>query len=202
MGVQDEAGEFSPWLAQMQRAIASNSGSDVPCGSCTACCTSSKFIQIGPDEVDALAHIPPALLFPAPQLPTGHMVMGYDQRGHCPMLRNGQCSIYQHRPRTCRTYDCRVFPAAGLKPEDKLIAQRTEEWRFSFSDETDQAAAAAVRAAAAYLTEHWGEVAPERAQPQVTQLAVLAVELHGLFLSGRPETAAVRAALLSRRTSP
>ena len=35
--------------------------------------------------------------------------------GHCPMLVDGRCSIYEHRPRTCRTYDCRVFPAAGLE---------------------------------------------------------------------------------------
>ena len=27
---------------------------------------------------------------------------------------NGGCSIYPHRPETCRTYDCRVFTAAGM----------------------------------------------------------------------------------------
>ena len=30
------------------------------------------------------------------------------------MLVDGRCSIYEHRPRTCRTYDCRIFTATGL----------------------------------------------------------------------------------------
>ena len=33
---------------------------------CTACCTSSQFVHIEPDETDTLAHIPAALRFPAP----------------------------------------------------------------------------------------------------------------------------------------
>ncbi|HET7720760.1 MAG TPA: YkgJ family cysteine cluster protein, partial [Acidimicrobiales bacterium] len=99
------AGRFSTWLVRI--------GVDVPCGTCTACCTSSQFVHIGPDERDTLSRIPKALLFPAPGQPKGHVVMGYDERGHCPMFVDGACSIYEHRPRTCRTYDCRVFPAAG-----------------------------------------------------------------------------------------
>ena len=31
-----------------------------------------------------------------------------------PDARYGGCSIYDHRPRTCRTFDCRVFAAAGV----------------------------------------------------------------------------------------
>ena len=58
----------------------------MPCGTCTACCTSSQFVHIGPDEVDTLAHIPAELLFPAPRMPKGHVLLGYDERGHCPML--------------------------------------------------------------------------------------------------------------------
>jgi len=54
----------------------------------------------------------------------------------CPFLENGSCSIYEHRPRTCRTYDCRVFPATGLRVDDdddkELIAQRAQQWQFSY----------------------------------------------------------------------
>jgi len=126
-----DAGAFPAWLAGMRRALRGEADADVPCGTCTACCTSSQFVHIGPDEADTLASIPAELLFPAPLLPLGHVVLGYDERGHCPMLLDGACSIYEHRPRTCRTYDCRVFPAAGLVPEGKpAIARQAARWQF------------------------------------------------------------------------
>src|SRR5664280_1492290 len=107
-----DAGDFSPWLASINGALRGEHGSDVPCGDCTACCTSSQFIHIEPDELDTLAQVPSELLFPAPRLPDGHVLMGYDERGHCPMLVDDRCSIYEHRPRTFRVYDCRVFAAS------------------------------------------------------------------------------------------
>ena len=128
------AGNFSSWLSRIQLALGGERGSDVPCGSCAACCTASQFIHVGPDETDARAHIPSELLFPAPGLPNGHALLGYDEHGRCPMLVDDQCSIYEHRPRTCRTYDCRVFPAAGLEVDDDkpLIAGRARRWRFGY----------------------------------------------------------------------
>jgi len=48
------AGDFSTWVVEMQGAIRGEHGSDVPCDGCTACCTSSKFIHIEPDETDTL----------------------------------------------------------------------------------------------------------------------------------------------------
>ena len=114
-------------------------------------------MHIGPDETDTLAHIPAALLFPAPRMPPGHVLMGYDERGHCPMLVENACSIYEHRPATCRTYDCRIFPAAGVEVEgdDKaLIAQRARRWRFDFPTPADRVLHDAVKAAAAFVREH------------------------------------------------
>src|SRR6185295_19764588 len=108
------AGDFSVWIDEMQGAIRRERSSDVPCNGCTACCTSSQFIHIGPDETDTLSRIPTGLLFPAPRMPQGHVLLGYDEQGHCPMLIDDTCSIYEHRPRTCRTYDCRVLAAAGV----------------------------------------------------------------------------------------
>src|SRR5947207_512379 len=101
------AGDAAAWVTATRAAIGNGESADVPCDGCTACCTASQFVHVEPDEHDALAHIPPALLFPAPRRPAGHVVMGYDERGHCPMLVEGACSIYEHRPRACRTYDCR-----------------------------------------------------------------------------------------------
>jgi uncharacterized protein len=157
----------------MQAALRREGDAEVPCGSCTACCTASQFVHIEPDETDALAHIPRALLFPAPRLPSGHVLMGYDERGHCPMLVDGACSIYQHRPRTCRTYDCRVFPATGLVPdgdEKVLIAERAARWEFGHPTDDDRRRHDALRATAAALLA-------ERDDAPTTALAVRAVEL-------------------------
>ncbi|MDQ1430497.1 MAG: uncharacterized protein QOF40_1099 [Actinomycetota bacterium] len=161
----------------MESALRGERDADVPCEGCTACCTASQFVHIEPDEADTLAHIPAALLFPAPRLPPGHVLLGYDERGHCPMLVDGQCSIYEHRPRTCRTYDCRVFPATGLAPDDDqvLIAARAARWGFSFPAAEDREAHAAVRAAAAAaLQARAGDERP----PSATAVAVRAIETH------------------------
>jgi Fe-S-cluster containining protein len=124
--------KLSEWLDEFDAA----SEAQVPCGACTACCTSSQFVHVEPDEVDTLARVPAALRFPAPGLPKGHVVLPYDERGHCPMLVDGACSIYEHRPRACRTYDCRVFAVTGVVPEGQpAIAARVAQWRFDVDDE-------------------------------------------------------------------
>ena len=174
------AGRFSSWIGQI--------GVDVPCGACTACCTSSQFVHIGPDEHETLARIPRALLFPAPGLPKGNVVMGYDERGHCPMFVAGACSIYEHRPRTCRTYDCRVFPAAGLEPDHDgraKIAEQVRRWTFDLAEPEDEALQAAVQAAAAYLRAN-AELLPGLVPGNPTQLAFLAVRIRDVFLERLP----------------
>jgi Fe-S-cluster containining protein len=167
---------FGSWLDAMQAALRGDADAEVPCGDCTACCTSSQFVHIGPDETDTLAHIPAELLFPAPRMAKGHVLLGYDERGHCPMLVAGRCSIYEHRPRTCRTYDCRVFTATGLDvgaddPSKDPIAERSRRWRFTYPTDDDVRRQAAVHTA----------VRTVRAT-SVTQLAVAAIERHEEFL--------------------
>lgn len=181
------AGDFATWILEIQAAIAGERSSDVPCGSCTACCTSSQFIHIAPDEADTLAHIPSALLFPAPRLPQGHVLMGYNEHGHCPMFIDNRCSIYEYRPRTCRTYDCRVFPATGIEPDEvdkAFVAQQARRWRFAYPTEQDDALQEAVRAAAVFLQEHPYGLPEGVSTASPTQMAVLAIEMHGLFLEG------------------
>ena len=117
------AGEFSTWLELMEAALAGGE-SDVPCGECNACCQSGHFIHVAADDVDALHHIPGELLFPAPGVDDGTMVMGYNEHGHCPMLIEGRCSIYEHRPRACRIYDCRVFAATGVASDKPAVAEQ------------------------------------------------------------------------------
>ncbi len=192
------AGTITVWLGEIRRAIDGDGESDVPCGECTACCEASQFIHVGPDEVDALAHIPKALLFPAPGLPKGHRLMGYDEHGRCPMLVDGRCTIYAHRPRTCRTYDCRVFAAADVvdtDPSKSRIVARARRWRFDEPLQDDVVRHGAVRAAARFLEDN-ADALPLRVAPvTATQRAVLAVELHETFLDGDPTVADVVEAL-------
>jgi Fe-S-cluster containining protein len=171
------AGDFGSWLDAMGAALREEADAAVPCGGCTACCTSSQFVTIGAEETDTLAHIPSALLFPAPGKPRGHFVLGYDERGHCPMLVDGRCSIYEHRPKTCRAYDCRIFAAVGLDvdAEDshkQEIARRARRWRFSFPAADDWRRHEALRTAARTVRA-----------TSVTQLAVRAVESYEQFLT-------------------
>ena len=191
----------------MRTAIRTGTTADVPCGTCTACCTSSQFVHVAPDETDTLVHIPRDLLFPAPGMPEGHVVLGYDERGHCPMLVDGHCSIYQHRPRTCRTYDCRVLPAAGFQHDDDVpveIGRRASRWRFTHQTDVARVQHVAVEAAATFLAEHPDVLPPESGRPSLTRLAALAVEIYECFVttdaSGTrrvvdPDPAAVRSAL-------
>jgi hypothetical protein len=111
-------------------------------------------VHIGPDEAATVASIPGELLFPAPGLPEGHVVLGYDERGHCPMLSDEGCSIYSTRPRTCRAYDCRVFSATGIavdEPGKGEIAAQAARWRFSVAADEDRALLTGLRASAAVV---------------------------------------------------
>ena len=193
------AGPFSAWLAAA--TAAAQPEIDVPCGTCTACCRSSYFVHVAPDEHETLRRIPKSLRFPAPGRPKGHQVLGFDERGHCPMLTDAGCSIYEHRPRTCRTFDCRVFTAAALSPEEDgkpAIAERTRRWRFDVTSEPSATTELeAVRRAAAYLEDHRGECFPDGGAPVSNgQRAALAIKVHRAFLgTEEPEPATVRAAL-------
>jgi hypothetical protein len=127
------------------------------------------------------------------------MILGYDERGHCPMLVDGKCSIYAHRPRTCRTYDCRVFAAAGVDVgvDGKAgIADRARRWRFNVADEDAGVRLEAIRAAATFLRRHAPELPDAVAPANATELAVRAVEIHELFVGhGEPGVDAVTSVL-------
>ena len=169
-----DAGEYSAWLGDFRRSLRERTDSAVPCGGCTACCRSSMFIHIRADETDTLAHIPPEVLFPAPNQPNGTLLMGHDQNGHCPMLIDDRCSIYEHRPRTCRTYDCRVYAASGVVPDKPAIADRTRRWVFTYDSDEVRAVHVTIRAAAEQLEE--------RTEMNTSQRATLAVERPDLFV--------------------
>ncbi len=182
------AGDFSAWLRVARHALMVEEGTDVDCTGCDACCSSSYFIHIRPEETRTLGRIDEDLLAAAPGLPTGHVVLGYDTAGRCPMLDGGgMCSIYECRPLTCRAYDCRVFAAAGIEAggEDKIrITERARRWEFAYPTPRDRDEHAAVQAAATFIREH-AECFPGGAIPRdPSQLAIVAIKVYGVFLEG------------------
>ena len=192
------AGDFGAWLARMRAALRHEADADVPCGDCCACCSTAHFVHVGPDEADALAHVPRELIFPAPGLPVGHMVLGFDERGRCPMLDGGgRCTIYEHRPLTCRTYDCRVFAAAGIGADREEIARRARRWRFACPAPRDRDELAAVRAAARFVRDNAAAFPGGQVPDDPAQLAVLAVKVAAVFLPGGPAVEAADAAAVA-----
>ncbi len=178
------AGGFSAWLRRTRSDLSEQKGADVPCGECNACCHSSYFIHIGPEETQTLELIPEELLFAAPGQSEGVVVLGYGEDGQCPMLVDEKCSIYEHRPQTCRNYDCRIFPAAGIAAaeDDKaLITQRTRRWKFDYPDSDDRTEHSAVQAAARFLRER-AEYFADEIPTNAIQLAILAIKVCDVFL--------------------
>ena len=120
------------------------------------------------------------------------------------MLVDDKCSIYEHRPRTCRVYDCRVFPAAGVTTDDAdkvLIDQQAKRWRFSYATDDGYVRHEAVQAAATFLDEHAAVVFDDAPAPNTTQRAVLAVELHDAFVGRTPDAQEVRVVLSRTRST-
>ncbi|MET0389524.1 MAG: YkgJ family cysteine cluster protein [Polyangiales bacterium] len=180
------AGSFSEWLDGYQRVQSQRGhGADVPCGECNACCRSSYFIHIEADERETLRRIPRTYLARAPRPHERDAIMDHDGRGRCPMLEGDGCTIYNHRPQTCRKYDCRAFAAAGISLGSgprREVNRRVWQWRFDYATEVDARRHCAVRAAATFLQAH-GELIPEPLRPsEPGQLAKAAVAVHELFL--------------------
>jgi len=149
------------------------------------------FIHIAPEETKTIQRIPRALLFAAPGRPKGHLLMGYSDKGHCPMLVENKCSIYEDRPQTCRSYDCRLFAATGFPVDQKAqpeIAQRAKAWVFDFESEDSRKELRTVKEAATFLQQHRDLFPPNSLPSHPAQLAAIAVRIHKLFSCRTAET--------------
>lgn len=104
------------------------------------------------------------------------------------MLKAGDCSIYSSRPSTCRTFDCRVLAATGLRMDGKWnerINERVQAWRFTFTSEEGRRRHKAIRDIASFVRQHAAAFPGGRAPAQATALAVLAIKVHSVLLSTR-----------------
>lgn len=190
------AGDFSDWLTAMRTALAGGPGMQVACGDCVGCCTSSYFIKIRPHEAVIVPRIPAPHLKPSPGEP-GTLLMGYDEKGHCPMFGANGCSIYAHRPETCRTYDCRIFTAAGMNSGEgrTMINERISSWRFEYTPAGRQEHEA-VRAAAAFLRQHPVRFPGGHVPSRPAEIAVLAVKSYPVFMDPPASDAEVAAGIV------
>ena len=177
------AAPFAAWLRDMQLALAEKQPADVPCGTCNACCRTSHFVHVRADERKTLALIPRELLFPAPGLPPGTMVMGYDETGCCPLLVCSRCTIYDRRPIACRTYDCRIYAATGVPADRDDIVAQVERWRFAYPAQEDRERQAAVSAAARFVGDPVTSPLSVTARREPVRIAVLAIAVHERFLA-------------------
>lgn len=102
------------------------------------------------------------------------------------MLINGNCSIYEHRPLTCRQYDCRIFCAAGLPADDDdklLINTQLKNWEFSYPHESDHQCSSAVLEAAKFIKENPDCFPNSKVPDNTSQLAILAIKVYDVFLA-------------------
>jgi Fe-S-cluster containining protein len=192
------AGSFSQWLRDMRASLAGGPGMDVACGDCTGCCTSSYYIKVRAHETQALARIGEPHLEPE-AMADGSRLMGFRDNGQCHMFVNGGCSIYADRPETCRTYDCRVYAAAGIQAGDgrQVIDARIARWRFEYQSDQDRELHRAVSAAAQYLRQHPVRFPNGRIPSRPAEIAVLAVKTYQVFLNPPASDREIVAAIIA-----
>jgi Fe-S-cluster containining protein len=173
---------------------------DVDCGDCRGCCISSYYVKVRADETRALARIGAANLEPGPPGDPGSRLMGHHADGRCRMLVDGNCSIYTDRPETCRSYDCRVFAAAGMNAGDDkpVINTRVARWRFHHENERDREEHRAVTAAANFLRQHPVRFEGGHVPSRPTEIAVLAVKAYEVFLDPPGSDRELAAAIVAR----
>lgn len=193
-----KAGDFSRWLRDMRGALASDGGMDVPCGECRGCCVSSYYVKVRAHETVAMARIGAQHLQPGPPNDSRSRLLGFHADGRCLMLVDGNCSIYEDRPETCRSYDCRVYAAAGMNagPDKPVINERVARWEFDYPGERDRAEHAAVQAAARFLRQHPVRFPGGHVPAKPAEIAVLAVKSYTVFLDPPDSDAQTSAALV------
>jgi Fe-S-cluster containining protein len=96
----------------------------VPCGGCSACC---YYDGIPVDKKRDRRRLP--YLFTERDA-DGGLVLQRRADGACAHLGAQGCTVYDHRPSACRSFDCRAFAAMGLV-EYCDPNHRIPDWEFA-----------------------------------------------------------------------
>ena len=75
----------------------------VDCGPCTSCCREPQHIELAPAELAS------------PILRHDGKYLLRQPDGSCTHLVDGRCTVYDQRPGSCRTFDCRALAVAMCK---------------------------------------------------------------------------------------
>jgi hypothetical protein len=130
-------------LTAWQNAIAAERAGtrlqlDVPCRGCTQCCYHAG-VDVDPAKETAidLMHMD---LVPR----DGVLMLRKREDGACVHLGPDGCTIHEHRPSACRTYDCRAFSLVNMR--DKYDGDHVQPvWLFQPDSERSDAFLAAAQ---------------------------------------------------------
>ena len=112
---------IAAWFRSLHWSLASNGQTDVPCNGCTECCKSNQGLFLHPeqgDEVESYRHRV------VRDRATGNPVflLATEANGQCVYLGASGCTIYDHRPLLCRSFDCREhYLILPRKDRDNLV---------------------------------------------------------------------------------
>lgn len=95
--------KFATVARRVSRDRRSGGSAVVDCGACTMCCREPQRVELTPDELagSGLRH-------------DGRYLQRQPD-GSCTHLVDGRCEVYERRPRSCRTFDCRALAVAMCK---------------------------------------------------------------------------------------
>lgn len=193
-----DAGDFGSWISNRLDPIAARDVA-VACGTCTTCCTTFEGISIAHDETETLAAISSFHLRSDNRAANGAKILIANPDRTCPMLVRGACSIYSVRPRACRAFDCRSLAAADLIDTDgpgAALGARADQWIFTY-DEDAKMRQLAVLDAVEFIHRHGVAFRSRGFTYEPTVTATQAIQIHELFLGGKPETEAQEAKILA-----
>lgn len=136
-------------LREFLGALSFSKPSPVPCGECRQCCYHHCVdVDPGVESAEDLAHLS---LVPHPKA-QGGFALAKGEDGACIHLGPDGCTVYEHRPRACRYYDCRAFSAIGVI-DTYEGGRHSPAWEFERSDLRERIYQAALRLAAQHHIE-------------------------------------------------
>jgi len=95
--------KFAAVARRISRERADGASAVVDCGTCTMCCREPQRVELTSAE----------LASPVLRHDGKHLLRQPD--GSCTHLVDGACEVYDRRPRSCRTFDCRALAVAMCK---------------------------------------------------------------------------------------
>lgn len=138
----------------------------VPCNGCRSCCYFEN-VEVHPEEERAEDLRCLSLV----QTQEGRTVLPKRDDGACAHLGSGGCKVYDHRPRACRMYDCRIHAIAGLAQRYGGTEHTAPVWTFRPQSPQDLATLSVLRISARrYLVENPGGLVDDAWNYAVAQL--------------------------------